>query len=83
MTAAAHVQRAFITWTDFNQQNIKVTAQLNVFGPGAYIAEDDNAISGDLGFAAVGVKCVRVHRRATAKLAARRQFVFRSARDDP
>jgi hypothetical protein len=51
-----NVQRAFINWTDFNQQNIKVTAQLNVFGPGAYIAEDNNGITGGLGFAAVGVK---------------------------
>ena len=50
------IQRAFITWTDFNQQNIKVTAQLNAFGPGAYIAEDHSTISGDLGVAAVGVQ---------------------------
>ena len=33
-----------------------MTAQLNVFGPGAYIAEDNNGITGGLGFAAVGVK---------------------------
>ena len=50
------VQRAFITWTDFNQQNIKVTAQLNVFGPGAHIEVDGNTIIGDLGYAAVGIK---------------------------
>ena len=50
------VQRAFITLTDFNQQNIKVTAQLNVFGPGAYIPEDNNTITGDLGYAAVSIK---------------------------
>ena len=34
---SGNAQRATITWTDFQQQNIKVTAQLNVFGPGAYI----------------------------------------------
>jgi hypothetical protein len=50
------VQRATITWTDFEQQNIKVTAQLNVFGSGAYIVDDRNTITGDLGSAAVGTK---------------------------
>ena len=30
---SGNVQRATITWTDFQQQNIKVTAQLNVFDP--------------------------------------------------
>ena len=34
---SGNVQRAFITWADFNQQNIKVTAQLNVLAPGAHI----------------------------------------------
>jgi len=53
---SGNVQRAFITWTDFNQQNIKVTAQLNVFGPGAHIQENGNNITGDLGYAAVGIK---------------------------
>ena len=50
------VQRATITWTDFNQANIKVTAQLNAFGPGAAIVDDRNTITGDLGSAAVGIK---------------------------
>jgi hypothetical protein len=50
------VQRATITWTDFNQANIKVSAQLNVFGPGATIVDDRNTITGDLGSAAVGIK---------------------------
>ena len=50
------IQRAFITVTDFKQQNIIVSAQLNVFGPGAYLKVDDNTISGDLGLAAVGIK---------------------------
>ena len=50
------VQRATIPWTDFNQANIKVSAQLNVFGPGAHIVDDRNTITGDLGTAAVGIK---------------------------
>lgn len=53
---SGNVQRAFITWTDFNQQNIKVTAQLNVLGAGAHIEVNGNTITGDVGYAAVGIK---------------------------
>lgn len=48
-------QRAYITWTDFKQQNIKVTAQVNIVSPGAYI-QVSGSVTGDLGTAAVGIK---------------------------
>jgi len=47
-------QRAKITWTDFDQQNIKVTAQVNIVSPGAHIEVNDS-VTGDLGTAAVGI----------------------------
>ena len=76
------IQRAFITVTDFKQQNIIVTAQLNVFGPGAHLKVDDNTISGDLGLAAVGIKWYEFI-DGDGAVSARRHFIFRSARDDP
>src|SRR5689334_23326203 len=54
--SAGTLQRAFITLTDINRQNVKITAQLNVFGPGAFISIDDGRVTGDLGSAAVGIK---------------------------
>jgi hypothetical protein len=50
------VQRAYLTWNDFQQQNIKIAAHLNVVTPGAHIEIDQNTVKGNIGFAAVGIK---------------------------
>ncbi len=49
------VQRATITWTDFNQQNIKVTAQLNAFSPNVDIEEKAGTLTANVGLAAVNI----------------------------
>jgi hypothetical protein len=50
------VQRASITWTDFNQQNIKVTTQLNAFSPNAYIEQRNGTITAETGLAAINIR---------------------------
>jgi hypothetical protein len=49
------VQSATITWTDFNQQNIKVTAQLNAFSPNVEIEEKAGSLYANVGLAAVNI----------------------------
>jgi hypothetical protein len=53
---SGNTQRSYVTIDGFGTRNVAITAQLNVFGPGAYIEEDDGTITGDLGYAAVGIK---------------------------
>ena len=53
---SGNLQRAYVTIGAFGTRNVAITAQLNVFGPGAYIQASDGTITGDLGYAAVGIK---------------------------
>jgi hypothetical protein len=49
-------QRAYVTVDGFGTRNVAITAQVNVVAPGAHIEINDNAITGDIGSAAVGIK---------------------------
>jgi len=53
---SGNLQRYYVTVDGFGTRNVAITAQLSAFGPGAFIQEDDGTISGDLGYAGVGIK---------------------------
>jgi hypothetical protein len=50
------VQRTYLTLDDFGIRNVAITAQLNVFSPAWHLHISDGKISGELGFAAVGIR---------------------------
>lgn len=52
----SNVERHFLDIKDFGTLNVAVTCALNVLGPGAHIEINDGTITGDIGFAAVGIK---------------------------
>jgi hypothetical protein len=54
--SSGNEQRVYLTVDGFGTRNVAISAQLNVLGPGAYIEESNGTITGDLGFAAVGIK---------------------------
>jgi hypothetical protein len=50
------LKHAYLTIDGFGTRNVVVSTHLNVVAPGAHIVDDGNAITGDLGSAAVGIK---------------------------
>jgi len=53
---SGNLQRVYLTVDGFGTRNVAITAQLNVLAPGAYIQASNGTITGDLGYAAVGIK---------------------------
>jgi len=56
LETSGNQQRAYQTVDGFGTRNVAITAQVNIVAPGAQIEIKDNAIVGDMGSAAVGIK---------------------------
>jgi hypothetical protein len=54
--STSNVERYYLDIKDFGTRNVAVSCALNVLGPGANIAINNGNITGNVGYAAVGIK---------------------------